>query len=267
MRVALSPEEPEWQHTALYVTARGLTTRPIPFNDFTFEIEFDFLTHQLRFETNDGRAPAIPLEACSVADFYAEVMHCLQSLGVEVQINTMPQEIPNAIPFTEDRAHSSYDTEQVAKFWTILSGVDTIFRKYRAPFRGRHTLVQFFWGSFDLTYSRFSGRPADPPPHANLLFRKAMDAEEVCAGFWFGYDKLPEPAFYCYAYPKPDGLETGKVRPEGAYWNTDIGEFILSYDDMRKAESPENALLDFLRSTFELGTSLQKWPKELLLSS
>lgn len=233
------------------------------YDSFTVEIEFDFLTDQLRFETNDGRAPTIPLQPRSVADFYAEVMHVLKTLGMNVEINPMPQEVPNPIPLTEDRTHASYDPEQVAKFWTILSGVDTIFRKYRAPFRGRHTLVQFFWGSFDLTYSRFSGRPADPPPHANLLFRKAMDAEEICAGFWFGYEKLPEPAFYAYAYPKPDGFETSKVRPDGAYWNSEIGEFILSYENMRTAQSPENALLEFLNSTFDIASSLQKWPKEL----
>jgi len=258
VRLALSPEEPEWQQVVLYVTSRGLTTGPVPFGERTFEIAFDFLAHKVTIWTSDGPMREIALVPQSVAAFYATMLKALNGLGIVVQLNPMPQEVPNPIPLNEDTTHAAYDRTAIAKFWQILSRVDMVLREHRAPFRGRQTLVQFFWGTFDLAYARFSGRPVALPPNANLMMRKGGDAEEVCAGFWFGDDRLPEPAFYCYTYPKQDGLENAKVRPAAASWNKDLGEFILRYEDVRTSASPRAAILDFLQSTFEAST--RNWP-------
>ena len=258
VRLALSPEEPEWQQVVLYTNARGLTTGPIPYQERTFEIAFDFLAHKVFIWTNDGPLREIALVPMSVAAFFAAMLTALKELGIAVQLNPMPQEVPNPIPLDEDTTHASYDRNAIAKFWQILSSVDMILREHRAPFRGRHTLVQFFWGTFDLAYARFSGKPVALPPDANLMMRKGGDAEEVCAGFWFGDDRLPEPAFYCYAYPKQDGLENSQIRPAAASWNKDLGEFIMRYEDVRMAQSPRAAILDFLQSTFAAAAS--RWP-------
>ncbi len=257
IRLALSPEEPEWQHVVLYATARGLTTGPMPFRGLAVEIAFDFLDHGVTISMSNGPAREIALVPRSVAAFYADVMKALKELGVDVRLNPMPQEVPHPIPLNEDTTHAAYDRGAIARFWQILSDVDMVFREHRAPFRGRQTLVQFFWGSFDLSYSRFSGRPADSPSKANLIMRKGMDAEEVCTGFWFGDDRLPEPAFYCYAYPKPDGLENATIRPAAAFWSKEIGEFLLRYEDVRTSPSPRAAILDFLQSTYQAAKQLQ----------
>lgn len=250
VRVALSPQEPELQHTALYVTARGLTTGPIPSGDRTFEIDFDFVAHEVVIETNDGNVRKVPLTDRTVAAFYNAMLAALSELGIDVKLNPKPQEVPNPIPLDEDIVHASYDRDAVARFWKILSEVDAVLREFRAPFQGRHTPVEFFWGSFDLSYSRYSGRPATPPPHANLIMRKSMDAEEACTGFWFGDDKLGEPAFYAYMYPKPDGYENAPVQPAGALWNGQMGLFLLRYDDVRQSDNPRKLIRDFLESTY-----------------
>ncbi len=251
IRLALSPREPEWQQTALYVNSRGLTTGPIPYRDHTFEIQFDFLRHYVEIATSLGPGASIHLESRTVADFYSAMMATLARLGIDVAINPEPQEVPNPIPLNEDTGHDTYEEGEIARFWTILSGVDSVLREYRAPFRGRHSLVQFFWGSFDLAYFRFTGRAASAPPGANMLMREGLDAEMICAGFWFGDGRLGEPAFYSYMAPKPDGLERAVIRPAGAGWNKDIGEFIFRYEDARAASSPRAAILEFLNSSYD----------------
>jgi len=258
VRLALSPREPEWQHTALYVNARGLTTGPIPYRDSTFEIQFDFLRHYAEIATSLGPGASIRLESRTVADFYQAMMEALARLGIDVAINPKPQEVPDPIPLNEDTKHNSYEEADVARFWTILSVVDGVLREYRAPFHGRHSLVQFFWGSFDLAYFRFTGRPASAPPGANLLMREGLDAEMICAGFWFGNDRLPEPAFYSYMAPKPDGLERAAIRPAAAGWNKDIGEFIMRYEDVRTSSSPRETILEFLKSTYDAALAAAK---------
>jgi len=258
VRLALSPREPEWQHTALYVNARGLTTGPIPYRDYTFEIQFDFLRHYAEIATSLGPGASIRLESRTVADFYQAMMEALARLGIDVAINPKPQEVPDPIPLNEDTKHNSYEEADVARFWTILSVVDGVLREYRAPFHGRHSLVQFFWGSFDLAYFRFTGRPASAPPGANLLMREGLDAEMICAGFWFGNDRLPEPAFYSYMAPKPDGLERAAIRPAAAGWNKDIGEFIMRYEDVRTSSSPRETILEFLKSTYDAALAAAK---------
>jgi hypothetical protein len=241
----------------LYVTARGLTTSPIPYRDRTFQIDFDFIAHELRILCSDGETRIIGLQPRSVRDFHTLLMEALRSLSIEVRIWNTPVEIPDPIPFTEDIVHASYDPEYVERFHRVLVQADEALKEYRAPFRGRHTLVQFFWGTFDLAYARFSGRPATPPSE-NVIMRNAMDAEEVCAGFWPGDDRFPEPAFWCYAYPKPEGLEKAVVRPHAAAWNVSMGEFILRYDDVRKAASPRDALGEFFASAYDACASLAR---------
>ena len=259
IRLALSPPEPEWAHVPLYVSARGLTTGVIPSDGRIFQIDFDFIAHDVAIKTSDGAVRSIPLlPQRSVADFYRAVMSALGELEIDVRIHTLPNEVPNPIRFEDDTQHATYDPEAANRFWRVLTQVDSIMKEHRAPFRRRHTLVQFFWGSFDLAYARYSGRPATPPSD-EVIMKKAMDAEEVCAGFWPGDDRFPEAAFWCYAYPKPDGIENAAIRPAGANWNAKLGEFVLRYDDVRTAASPRAELLEFLDSTFEACSKLAKW--------
>ena len=259
IRLCLAPPEPQWGHVALYVTARGLTTSPIPYDGRTFEIIFDFIGHSVVIAVSDGQTRSIALVPRSVAAFYQEVVDALRSLGIEVTFSTTPQEVPDPIPFERDTTHTSYDGAAVERFFQVLSRVDMVFKKHRAPYRKRHTPVQLFWGSFDLSYTRFSGRPANPPPKAGLIFRLAMDAEEITAGFWPGYSRFPEAAIFAYTYPKPDGIENAAIQPSAAFWSKDIGEFLLRYEDVRAADSPEEAILQFLRSTYEAGARAAGW--------
>ncbi len=260
IRLKLAPAEPEFGHTALYVTARGLTTSPMPYENFTAQIDFDFIAHQLYLATSQGRIERLELVPRSVRDFYAAVMEKLDALGVDVAIDPLPQEVPNPIPFPDDVVHAAYDAPWVSRFWRVLSSADTVFKQFRAPYRGRHTPVNAWWGSCDLAYARYSGRPAAPPPNAGYIMRESMDAEEVAAGFWPGDERYPAPAFYAYAYPKPPGIESAAIRPAGAGWNDKLGEFLLPYESVRTAPSPEAALLAFLESTFEAGKTLNRWP-------
>ena len=259
LRLALSPPEPEWGHVALYVTSRGLTTGPIPYRDRTFQVDFDFIEHRVKLETNDGQIQTIELVSGAVCDFYDAMMHSLAALGIEVKMWPVPCEIPNPVRFTADTAYAPYEREPVHRFWKALSAIDSVFKEHRAPFRGRHTPVHFFWGSFDLAYSRYSGLPADPPPNSGIIMRKAMDAQEVSAGFWAGDERYADPAFYYYAYPKPDAIERARISPSPAGWNTDLGEFILPYAEVRNATSPRAALLEFLGSSYEVCTQLAGW--------
>lgn len=266
IRLALSPPEPEWNHTPLYAGARGLTTSPIPYEDRTFEIAFDFIWHKVIIAVSDGQTKFIDLEPRSVSAFYADVMNGLRECGIHVKINDKPQEVPDPIPFPDDHVHASYDRAAVERFWRAMVSIDATFKAHRAPFRGRHTPVQLWWGHFDFAYTRV-GRPVTPPPNAGLLMRVGGDAEQIACGFWPGDEKFPEPAFFAYAFPKPDGLEKAAIKPAAAYWSKDIGEFILRYEDVRKSPSPRDALLEFLSSTYDACAAVLKWDPALKGSS
>ena len=249
IRLALAYPEPEWAHVALYVTPRGLTSGLIPFRDDSFQIDFDFAAHTLNVAVSTGELRTIALEPKSVRDFHRELMDALAGLGIDVRIWNMPVEVVKPIRFTEDTTHASYDRVYVERFHRVLLHADDALKEHRAPFRGRHTRVQFFFGTFDLAYARFSGRPATPPDQG-VIMKNAMDAEEICAGFWPGDDRFPEPAFWCYAYPKPAGLETARIGPACAGWNEQLGEFILRYAEVRSTPSPRDALREFFTTSY-----------------
>lgn len=264
LRLALSPPEPEWAHVVLYVTSRGLTTGPIPYRDRTFQVDFDFIAHKLIINASDGTSESIGLGPRRVADFYADVFALLEELDIIVDINPIPQELPNPISFEKDTLHAAYDADAVHRFWQALTFADTVLKIHRAPFFGRHSLVHFFWGGFDLAYTRYSGKPATPPPGANKMMRLSMDVEEVYTGFWMGDARYPAPAFASYVYPKPPKLETFGVRPSAAAWNEQVGLFILPYDAVRTADDPTAALLEFFASTYQVCSECSGWDASLL---
>ncbi len=264
IRMTLAPPEPQWAHVTLYVTSRGLTTSPMPYHGETFQIDFDFIAHKLIVNKSDGQVGNLNLEARSVARFYECVMSLLADLGISVHITPMPQEVPDPIAFTNDTTHSSYDAEYVHLFWRVLSLIDSTLKRHRAPFRGRHSPVHFFWGGFDLAYTRHTGKPASPPPNANFLYRTSMDVEEIYSGFWPGDARFPEPALACYVYPKPPDIERRVLRPSTAFWNAQLGLFIVRYEDIRTARSPEDAILEFLSSSYEECASCAGWDRAIL---
>ncbi|HME80868.1 MAG TPA: DUF5996 family protein [Candidatus Eremiobacteraceae bacterium] len=263
IRTKLAPPEPEFNHVTLYVAGRGLTTGPIPYGGRAFELAFDFVDHRFVIACSDGATSFIDLGQRSVASFYAAVMAGLRDCGVEVKISELPQEVPDPIPFSQDDKHASYDRAAVERFWRALVGIDTAFKAHRAPFRGRHSPVQLWWGSFDLGYERFSGRPAAPPPNANFIYRESMDAELINAGFWPGDARFPEPAFFAYAYPKPEGLESASIAPTAAFWSKELGEWALRYEDVRRSPSPHDMIMQFLSSTYDAAASRMRWDPEL----
>ncbi len=251
-------------HVTLYVTPRGLTTSPIPYGERTFQIDFDFIRHQLLIQTCDDEVRILPLRAQPTADFYASVMNALRELDLTVEIVAKPNEVEEAIPFPEDRKHSSYDPEWAHRFWRVLLQVDRVFKRFRSGFNGKSSPVHFFWGSFDLAVTRFSGRTAPPHPggYPNMpddIMREAYSHEVSSGGFWPGSEAMPYPIFYSYAYPTPEGFSDAKVLPAQAGWNENLGEFVLKYEDVRTAENPEEALLSFLQTTYECAASLAGW--------
>lgn len=256
-------------HVTLYVTARGLTTSPIPHGARTFQIDFDFIDHQLLIQTSDGAIKAIALQPRSVADFYEELFANLAELGLDIKIHTTPNEVADAIPFERDHNHASYDAEYANRFWRALVQIDRVFKEFRAGFIGKCSPVHFFWGSFDLAVTRFSGRPAPEHPGGvpNLpdwIAREAYSHEVSSCGFWPGGGPLPYPLFYAYAYPEPPGYSAMRLRPDGATYNGAFHEFVLSYDDVRLAASPDALLLDFLRSSSEAAADLGAWDRSAL---
>jgi hypothetical protein len=260
VRLALSPMQNHWWQVPLYVSARGLTTSPIPYGGGVFEAEFDFVDHNLLVRTSDGVTRAMALIPRTVADFYREFMAILESLGIQVEIWPTPVEIPDPIPFEEDTTHASYDPEYANRFWRVLVAVDGVFKEFRGSFLGKSSPVHFFWGSFDLAVTRFSGRRAPEREGADSITREAYSHEVISAGFWPGSGEV-DAAFYSYAAPAPPGLEREPVRPDGAYYSEKLGEFLLMYEDVRRAESPRQALLDFLESTYEAGARLANWDR------
>jgi hypothetical protein len=244
-----------------YVTARGMTTSAMPYERRALEVQFDFLAHKILIETSEGRVVAMAMEPQSVADFYRKFMAVLGELGVSVHIRTTPCEIPNPIPFEQDHVHSAYDPEAAHKFWRILVWVDEIFKEFRGRFQGKASPVHFFWGSFDLAVTRFSGRPAPERPGADSITREAYSHEVSSAGFWPGGGDIKGPAFYSYAAPEPPGLAEQRVGPQAAFYHPQMKEFLLMYDDVRTAASPKDALMEFLQSTYDAAADLGKWDR------
>ena len=264
VRLRLTPVVNHWWNVPLYVTARGLSTSRIPYGERSFEIWFDFLRHQLVIETSDGLQKTLPLLPRSVADFYQEFMKALHSAGIDVKIWHMPVEIPNPIAFDQDRVHASYDAASVEKFWRILMSVDAVFSEFRSEFLGKCSPVHFFWGSFDLAVSRFSGRRAPERAGADAITREAYSHEVSSVGFWPGGGDIQDAAFYSYTSPEPQGFREARIRPEAAFYHKQLGEFLLMYEDVRRANSPSAALLDFCQSTYEAGASLGNWDRKSL---
>jgi len=263
-RLALAPLQNHWWNVTLYVTPFGLTTSSIPFRRISFEAEFDFITHQLSIRTSEGRESVIPLFPRSVADFYAEYMSCLHSLEIEVSIHRTPDEFDDKTPFDQDQHHASYDVKHVESFRRILINCDRTFKEFRSSFLGKCSPVHFFWGSFDLAVTRFSGRRATLPENADALTREGYSHECISCGFWPGDRRFPRPAFYSYTAPAPPGLEKESVHPSAAYWDKQLGEFILKYDDARVAPAPQKSILDFCQTTYEAGAKLAHWDRNSL---
>jgi hypothetical protein len=269
VRLALSPWTNHSWHVTLYLTARGLTTSPIPFRDRVLEIRFDFVSHELRLLTSDGRLKTIPLRAQTVAQFYRGVMEALRDLGIEVHINTTPNEVDPAIPFEQNETDSAYDPEYANRFWRVLLQSDRVFKEFRSEFCGKCSPVHFFWGSFDLAVTRFSGRrapqhPGGVPHLPDAITREAYSHEVSSLGFWPGNEMMPEPIFYSYAYPEPRGFSEAKVQPSSASYNSQLKEFVLPYEEVRKAESPDATLLQFARTTYDAASTLGDWDRAAL---
>jgi Family of unknown function (DUF5996) len=260
VRLALSPRINHWWEVALYVNAVGLTTSAIPYKQLVFEIQFNFLEHKLTIAICDGQQRVLQLRAQSVAAFYAEFMSALHSLGIDVHIWPMPVEVPNPIRFDRDTEHASYDPEYAQRFWRILTLVDPVFKEFRGRFVGKHSPIHFFWGSFDLASTRFSGRRAPERKDADPITREAYSHEVISAGFWPGGGDVKGAAFYAYAAPEPAGFKTAQVRPGKAFYSP-LGEFLLMYDDVRQSTEPEKLLMEFLQSTYEAGANLGNWPR------
>jgi hypothetical protein len=262
VRMALSPPMNHWWHVALYVNSRGLTTGPIPYPPGVFEIQFDFLKHEVNIATSEGPSYSRPLRGESVASFYGAMREALESLGIAVEIDPMPQEVAGAVSFDRDYANCTYDAEYANRHWRILVSSAKVLQRFRAKFIGKCSPVHFFWGSFDLACTRFSGRTA--PARKGVISGPAYSHEESSAGFWPGGGVVDGPAFYSYTVPQPPGIESQPIHPAGAGWNARLSEFILMYDDVRRAESPEEALYEFLESTYDAGARLAKWDRAAL---
>jgi hypothetical protein len=253
-----------WWHTALYVTARGLTTSPIPYGNRTFQIDFDFVDHRLLVSTSDGEVRTLDLEPRSVADFYRQLMEVLHEVRIDVRVQTMPQEVPNPIPFEKDTVHAAYDPEYASRCWRVLVQADRVFKAFRSRFIGKVSPVHFFWGSFDLAVTRFSGRRAPEHPGGGLLpawiTREAYSHEVISCGFWPGGGSI-EASFYAYAYPEPPGFGEAAVRPSGAYYTAELGEYLLPYEVVRRAASPDDTLMEFLQTTYGAAADLGHWDR------
>ena len=269
IRLAQTPWLNHSWHVTLYVTSRGLTTSPIPHGGRSFEIEFDFLAQQLVIDVSDGGSRRIALEPRTVADFHAAVTTALNELGVPVRINEYPCEIAGATRFNEDRIHSAYDGEYARRFWQLLVQVDRVFKQFRTGFVGKASPVHFFWGSFDLAVTRFSGRRAPPftgkaPGLDAAVMQEAYSHEVSSAGFWPGGNGIDSAAFYSYAYPTPAQFKNYPVKPDAAAFNETLGEFLLPYDTVRKAPDPDAVLLSFLQTTYEAAATAAKWDRTQL---
>jgi hypothetical protein len=263
-RLALSPYVNHWWEVPLYISARGLTTSPVPYAAGIFEAEFDFIEHVLRLETSRGETEILELAPRSVADFYQEFLETLHSLGIEAKIWHMPVEVANPIPFDRDTAHASYDPAYAERFWRMLVSADTILKEFRGRFLGKVSPVHFFWGSFDLAVTRFSGRRAPEKQGADKITKEAYSHEVSSVGLWPGGGDVTSPMFYAYAAPEPPGFKETPVRPSTAFYNSQLNEFLLKYDDVRAAEDPRAMILDFCQSTYEAAATLGNWERASL---
>jgi hypothetical protein len=262
-RLKLTPHLNHWWNVTLYVTPLGLTTAQIPFGEKSFEVEFDFSDHVLHVRTSEARHLRIPLFDRSVADFYHQYMAGLRSFGIDVEIDKIPDEFADRTPFDEDEHHDTYDSAKVADFHHILVHADAAFKEFQARFLGKCSPVHFFWGSFDLAVTRFSGR-LNPTASGSRMMKEAYSHEVSSCGFWPGDSRFPEPAFYAYQVPAPGEFSSQRVRPEKAFWDAKLGEFLLRYEDVRTADKPGQAVLDFCQSTYEAGANLAKWDRAAL---
>jgi Family of unknown function (DUF5996) len=267
IRLGLAPWTNHSWHVTLYVTARGLTTSPIPYGARVFEIRFDFIDHTLRILTADGQVKQIALKPQSVAAFFQAVIAAMKEVGLPVQIHTTPNEVADAIPFEKDDTHRSYDPAQANRFWRVLVQTDRVFKEFRSRFCGKCSPVHFFWGSFDLAVTRFSGRLAPPHPGGiphlpDAVTREAYSQEVSSVGFWPGNEAMPEPIFYSYAYPEPQGFSSAKVEPTQAHYNAQLKEFVLPYAVVRTASAPDELILQFAQSAYDAASVLGKWDRE-----
>jgi hypothetical protein len=269
IRLVQTPWTNHSWHVTSYLTSRGLTTSPIPHGHRTFEITFDFIDHELRIEKNDGQRRSIALKPQSVADFYRAMMNALDELDLPVRINLLPNEVEKPIAFDQDEQHRSYDPEYANRFWRVLAQSDRVFKEFRSRFCGKCSPVHFFWGSFDLAVTRFSGRLAPPHPGGiphlpDAITREAYSQEVSSLGFWPGSVAAPDPVFYSYAYPEPPGFAEARVRPEAASYYAKMREFVLPYDAVRASESPDDVLLEFAQTTYDAASGLGKWDRAAL---
>lgn len=264
IRMELTPPVNHWWHVPLYVSARGLTTSVIALGERWFEMEFDFLAHQLRIRANDGADRDVALAPRTVADFHDEVFSALKELGIRCTIWPVPQECEDTIPLDRDVEHKSYDGEYAQRFWRVLAQSHAVLAKFRSNFIGKCSPIHFFWGSFDLALTRFSGRKAPERPDADALTREAYSHEVSSVGWWPGDSRLRLPSFYSYAAPEPAGFRNAAVRPEAAHYNEPLGGFYLHYDDMRLASDPEQSLLDFCQSAYDAAADLGHWDRAAL---
>jgi Family of unknown function (DUF5996) len=269
IRLTQSPWINHSWHVTLYVTARGLTTSPIPYGNRTFQIDFDFINHQVTIQSSDGGVAGFSLQPQSVATFYRRLRNEMVKLELHVNINEKPNEIPDPIPFDQDETHKVYDPVYANRFWRVLVQADRVFKEFRARFVGKCSPVHYFWGAPDLAVTRFSGRPAPQHPGGvphlpNRVAREAYSHEVSSCGFWPGGGPVAYPVFYSYAYPEPSGFASAPVKPSGAFYSKDLREFILPYDVVRAAESPDETLLDFLQATYEAAANLANWDRNFL---
>ncbi len=263
IRLEQTPMLNEWWNTTLYVSPHGLTTSAMPYKNESFAIDFDFINHKLIVQTSFNDGFTFKLESMSVTDFYNKLMSELKSNDIEVKITAIPDELENPIPFAEDTKHAAYDAEYVHRFWRVLLKVDQVFKEFRSRFTGKCSPVHFFWGSFDLAVTRFSGKDAPPRENADRITRIAYDQEVISHGFWTGKG-FGEAAFYAYAAPEPKGFSEQKVKPQAAFYSKEMGEFLLKYEDIRQSENPDQAILDFMQSTYEAGADLTNWDRKNL---
>jgi Family of unknown function (DUF5996) len=264
IRLAQTPLVNHWWNVPLYVTARGLGTSAMPYEERSFEIEFDFIDHLLHIKCSDGSQTSLALVPRSVADFYAEVMGALAALGIRVKIWTMPVEVENPIRFEEDKSHASYDAEYANRFWRILVQSEKVLTAFRSRFIGKASPVHFFWGSFDLAATRFSGRRAPERDGADSITREAYSHEAISHGFWPGGGPVKGAAFYSYTAPEPPGLKEARISPASAFYSRELSEFLLMYESVRTSASPEETLMEFLESTYGAGANLANWDRAAL---
>jgi hypothetical protein len=266
IRLVQTPLVNHWWNVPLYVDARGLTTSLMPYGTRGFEMRFDFLGDELVIETTDGQRKTVPLAPRTVADFYADVMSTLDSVGIKTKIGTIPVEVPNPIPFDEDTVHRSYDADMVRRFFHVLVHSHRVFERFRGLFIGKSSPIQFFWGGFDLALARFSGRlaPQHPPvPNTPLKVVREAYSHETCAvGFCPGYSPIEEPFYYSYAYPEPEGYATAQIPIANARYDKNLREYVIPYDVVRRADTPDETLLAFLDSTYTLAANLADWHRE-----